>query len=173
MARLSIPVYLRALFCVLSNVISALVLSSMDSRTMKTIKATGACVNIFVVVFKMVSSNVVTIVSRGVKTKEPKVTCRTERLKLVFGTLVNVMVSIILTAFSNKVLEVMDVTPTLLRPTRVCLEVINNAYFLGTLVPVFSDCLEIFKCAGRSLVKAIIKGILGVVLGSMFLFTFG
>lgn len=170
LARLFVPVYLRALLCVLSKVISALVLSSMGSRTIKTIKATGACVKVFVVVFSIVSSKVMTIVARGVKTNEPKITCRTERLKLTFGTILNVVVSLFLSLNTKAVLSKINITSTLVRPTGACLRVINKFYVLGTLVPVYSDCLQTFKFSGRPLCTSVAKGIVGFYLGTFFLF---
>jgi len=172
LTQLSVPICLETLFYMLSGMVDTLMLSSVSDQAVGAVGTANTYIGVFIIMFGVISSGMIAVMSQNIGAGRPGIAYQARQLGLIFNTLIGIVMSVILAAFSGGILRIVSIAPALLEPAEIYLRIVGGACFLNALIPIFSSYLRVFGYTKHSLIGTVVGNVLNIILNSVFLFVF-
>ena len=156
----------------LSGMVDTLMLSSVSDQAVGAVGTTNTYIGVFIIMFGVISSGMIAVMSQNIGAGRPGIAYQARQLGLIFNTLIGIVMSVILAAFSVGILRIVSIAPALLEPAEIYLRIVGGACFLNALIPIFSSYLRVFGYTKHSLIGTVVGNVLNIILNSVFLFAF-
>ena len=131
LTQLSVPICLETLFYMLSGMVDTLMLSSVSDQAVGAVGTTNTYIGVFIIMFGVISSGMIAVMSQNIGAGRPGIAYQARQLGLIFNTLIGIVMSVILAAFSVGILRIVSIAPALLEPAEIYLRIVGGACFLN------------------------------------------
>ena len=170
--QLFFPIFLEILFTMLTGVADTLMLSSVGDQAVGAVGTANTYIGIFVIMFGIISSGMVAVMTQYIGAGRPGVAQQALRLGLGFNFAAGLVISSVLFLFAGPILQGVGIAAQLLEPGTTYLKVVGLFCVCNALVPICSSYLRAFGHTAPTLKSTVAANIANVALNALFLFGF-
>lgn len=170
--QLFIPICLETLFYMLAGMVDTLMLSSVSDQAVGAVGTANTYIGMFIVMFSIVTSGMMAVMTQNIGAGRPGVAYQAKQLGIVFNSVLGIILSVFLFAFSDIILETVGIAKLLKDDASIYLKIVGGFSFLNALIPIFSGYLRSFGHTKHSLIATIIGNAVNFGLNALFLFVF-
>lgn len=168
--RLFFPIFFEILCSMLTGVVDTLMLSTTGDQAVGAVGTANTYISLFVIMFSVISSGMVAVMTQYIGAKRPGVACQAMRLGLLFNLGTGVVVSSVLFGFGGVILEQIGIARQLFGPAETYLRTVGLFCICNALIPIFSSYLRSFGHTGPTLTGTLLANGINVTLNAVFLF---
>ena len=168
--QLFFPIFFETLCSMLTGVVDTLMLSSEGDQAVGAVGTANTYIGIFVIMFSIISSGMIAVMTQYIGAKRPGVAQRTMRLGLLFNLATGVVISGALFCFAGPILKGVGIADQLMQPAKTYLQTVGLFCVCNALIPIFSSYLRAFGHTAPTLSGTILANVVNVILNAVFLF---
>ena len=168
--QLFFPIFFEILFAILTGAVDTLMLSTEGDQAVGAVGTANTYISIFVIMFSIISSGMVAVMTQYIGAKRPGVARQAMRLGLAFNLSVGVVITAVLVGFAGTILEVVGIAQQLLPGAKVYLQTVGLFCICNALIPIFSSYLRSFGHTAPTLRATLVSNLVNVALNAVFLF---
>ena len=168
--QLFFPIFFEVLCSILAGVVDTLMLSTEGDQAVGAVGTANTYISIFVIMFSVISSGMIAVMTQYIGAKRPGVAQQAMRLGLLFNLAIGAVISGVLFCFAGPILQMIGIADQLLQPAKIYLQTVGLFCVCKALVPIYSSYLRSFGCTAPTLAGTILANVLNVALNSLFLF---
>ena len=168
--QLFFPIFFETLCSMLTGVVDTLMLSSEGDQAVGAVGTANTYIGIFVIMFSIISSGMIAVMTQYIGAKRPGVAQRTMRLGLLFNLATGVVISGALFCFAGPILKGVGIADQLIQPAKTYLQTVGLFCVCNALIPIFSSYLRAFGHTAPTLSGTILANVVNVILNAVFLF---
>lgn len=168
--RLYIPIALETLCYMLAGMVDTIMLSTVGDNAVGAVGTANTYISIFIIMFHVVSSGMIAVMTQYIGAKRLGVAYQARQLGAVFNGAVGILLSVLLCAFSGRILEVVGVAPLLMEHAKTYLKIVGGCCFLNALIPIYSSYLRAFGHTRPPLAATLAANGVNLCLNAFFLF---
>lgn len=170
--QLFFPIFFEILFSILAGAVDTLMLSSQGDQAVGAIGTANTYISVFVIMFSIISSGMVAVMTQYIGANRPGVARQALRLGLWCNLSAGVVISGILVFGAETILKTMGIARQLLPGATVYLRTVGAFCICNALIPIFSSYLRSFGHTAPTLRSTLTANVVNVVLNAVFLFGF-
>ena len=170
LSQLFFPIFFEILFSMLTGVADTLMLSSQGDQAVGAVSTANTYMNVFIVLFAIVSSGMVAVMTQYIGARRPGVAHQALRLGLVFNLIVGLVISATLHFGAESILIITGTADQLLEPAATYLKTVSLFCLCNALTPIFSSYLRAFGHTAPTLSGTVVANVVNVGLNACFLF---
>jgi len=164
------PIFLELLMNMLTGAVDTLMLASEGDAAVGAVGTANTYINVFLIMFSVISSGVMAVMTQYIGAKKPGVAHKALRLGLLFNLATATVISALLFFGAETILRSVGIAQDLLNPARTYLQVIGLFCICNAFTPIFSSYLRAFGHIGATLTGTVMSNIINVVLNAVFLY---
>lgn len=168
--RLFFPIYFEILCSMLTGTVDTLMLSSEGDQAVGAVGTANSYISVFVIMFSIISSGMVAVMTQYIGAKRPGVAQQALRLGLLFNLVTGIVISTVLYCFAEPILKTVGIAEQLLAPATIYLQTVGLFCICNALTPIFSSYLRAFGHTAPTLSGTILANVVNVGLNALFLF---
>ena len=168
--RLFFPIFLELLFTMLTGVVDTLMLSSVGDHAVGAVGTANSYINVFLVMFTIISSGMLAVMTQYIGADRPDVAGQTLRLGLLINLAVGLLVAALLCLYAQPILRAVGIAEDLEEPAKVYMQTVGLFSVCSALIPIFSSYLRAFGHTASTLAATVAANITNVILNAFFLF---
>ena len=168
--QLFFPIFFEILFTILTGAVDTLMLSSEGDQAVGAVGTANTYISIFLIMFSIISSGMVAVMTQYIGAKRPGVAKQAMRLGLAFNLSVGVVISVILVCFGETILETVGIARQLLPGAKVYLQTVGLFCICNAVIPILSSYLRSFGHTAPTLRSTIMSNLVNAALNAVFLF---
>ena len=170
--QLFFPIFLEILFSMLAGAVDTLMLSSEGDQAVGAVGTANTYIGIFIIMFSIISSGVVAVMTQYIGAGRPGVARQALRLGAGFNLMVGLVFTVLLCFCSGPILACLGIADQLLEPAETYMQVIGCFCLCNALTPVFSSYLRAFGHTAPTLYATVAANVINLCLNALFLFGF-
>ena len=170
--QLFFPIFLEILFSMLAGAVDTLMLSSEGDQAVGAVGTANTYIGIFIIMFSIISSGVVAVMTQYIGAGRPGVARQALRLGATFNAIVGLLFTVLLCFCSGPILRAIGIADQLFEPAKTYMQVIGFFCLCNALTPVFSSFLRAFGHTAPTLYSTVAANIVNLCLNALFLFVF-
>ena len=170
LGQLFFPFFLEILCMMLAGMVDTLMLSSVGDQAVGAVGTANTYISIFVIMFSIISSGMVAVMTQYIGAGRPGVARQALRLGFGFNLVTGLIISAVLCFFAERILRTVGIAAQLLEPAKTYLQVVGFFCVCNALTPIFSSYLIAFGHTGPTLRATIAANAVNLILNSLFLF---
>lgn len=170
LTKLFIPICFETLFYMLSGMVDTLMLSAVSDRAVGAVGTANSYIGIFIIMFSIISSGMISVMTRYIGAKQPGVAYQARQIGLLFNAAAGVLMSVFLYVGAGAILDLVGVAAALRAPAETYLKIVGGGCFLNALIPVFASYLRAFGHTKQPLYATVAGNITNIILNAVFLF---
>lgn len=168
--QLFFPIFFEILCSMLTGVVDTLMLSSEGDQAVGAVGTANTYISIFVIMFSIISSGMIAVMTQYIGAKRPGVAQRAMHLGLLFNLVTGIMISAALYCFAGSILKGIGIADQLLQPAKTYLQTVGLFCICNAMIPIFSSYLRAFGHTAPTLSGTVLANAVNVVLNALFLF---
>lgn len=169
---LFVPICIEILFFMMAGMVDTLMLSTIGDHAVGAVGTANTYIAMFILMFSIVSTGMMAVMTQNIGAGRKGVAWQAKNIGVAFNLILSIPISIILFAFSKKLLITIGVSETLESAASTYMKIVGGACFLNALIPVFSGYIRAFGYTKYPLYSTIAANIINLALNSLFLFHF-
>ena len=142
--QLFFPIFFETLCSMLTGVVDTLMLSSEGDQAVGAVGTANTYISIFVIMFSIISSGMIAVMTQYIGAKRPGVAQRAMHLGLLFNLVTGIMISAALYCFAGSILKGIGIADQLLQPAKTYLQTVGLFCICNAMIPIFSSYLRAF-----------------------------
>ena len=154
----------------LTGAVDTLMLSSVGDQAVGAVGTANTYINIFLILFSVISSGMMAVMTQYIGTGRPGVARQALRLGLLFNLAVGSVITVLLVFFAEPILRTVGIARDLMEPAVIYLRTVGLFSFCNAMVPIFSCYLRAFGHTSATLTGTILANVINVALNALFLF---
>ena len=168
--QLFFPIFFEILCSILVGAVDTLMLSTEGDQAVGAVGTANTYISIFVIMFSIISSGMVAVMTQYIGANRPGVARQALRLGTGFNLAVGVVITGILVGFADTILVGVGIAEQLLPMARVYLQTVGAFCICNALIPIFSSYLRSFGHTAPTLWATLTANMVNVALNALFLF---
>ena len=164
------PIFLELLMTMLTGAVDTLMLASEGDAAVGAVGTANTYINLFLIMFSVISSGVMAVMTQYIGAKRPGVAHQALRLGLLFNLATATVISILLFFGAETILRSVGIARDLVVPAKTYLQVIGLFCICNAFTPIFSSYLRAFGHTSATLTGTVMANIINVVLNAVFLY---
>ncbi len=168
--QLFFPIFFEILFSILAGAVDTLMLSSEGDQAVGAVGTANTYISIFVIMFSIISSGMVAVMTQYIGAKRPGVARQALRLGVCFNLAAGVVISGFLFLCAEPILQTVGIAAQLLPGARTYLKTVGLFCVCNALVPIFSSYLRAFGHTAPTMAATLTANLVNVALNALFLF---
>ena len=167
---LFLPIFLELLFTILAGMVDTMMLSSVGDHAVGAVGTANSYINVFLVLFTIISSGMMAVMTQYIGAKRPGIAQQTLRLGLLVNLAAGVVISLLLCVGADPILTLVGIAQDLREPARVYMQTVGAFCVCSALIPVYSSYLRAFGHTASTMYATIFSNVMNFVLNALFLF---
>ena len=168
--QLFFPIFFEILFSILAGAVDTLMLSSEGDQAVGAVGTANTYISIFVIMFSIISSGMVAVMTQYIGAKRPGVARQALRLGVCFNLAAGVFISGFLFFCAEPILQTVGIAAQLLPGAKTYLKTVGLFCVCNALVPIFSSYLRAFGHTAPTMAATLTANLVNVALNALFLF---
>ena len=168
--QLFFPIFFEILFTILTGAVDTLMLSSEGDQAVGAVGTANTYISIFLIMFSIISSGMVAVMTQYIGAKRPGVAKQAMRLGLAFNLSVGLVITAILVCFGETILETVGIARQLLPGAKVYLQTVGLFCICNAVIPILSSYLRSFGHTAPTLRSTLVSNLVNAALNAVFLF---
>lgn len=170
--QLFIPICLETLCYMLAGAVDTLMLSSVGDQAVGAVGTSNTYIGMFIIMFSIISSGMIAVMTQYIGARQPGVAYQARQLGLLFNVIIGVVMSLVLSTGSGKILQAVGIADSLAEYATTYLRIIGAGFLLNATIPIFSSYLRAFGHTKQPLIASLCGNGINLVLNAVFLFVF-
>lgn len=170
--QLFFPIFFENFFAMLTGMVDTLMLSMEGDQAVGAVGTANTYISIFVIMFSIISSGMIAVMTQYIGARRPGVAQRAMRLGLLFNLAVGIVISGVLFCFAGSILGAIGIAQQLLQPATTYLKTVGLFCVCNALIPIYSSYLRAFGHTTPTLSATILSNVANAVLNVLFLLVF-
>ena len=170
--QLFFPIFFENFFAMLTGMVDTLMLSMEGDQAVGAVGTANTYISIFVIMFSIISSGMIAVMTQYIGARRPGVAQRAMRLGLLFNLAVGIVISVVLFCFAGSILGAIGIAQQLLQPATTYLKTVGLFCVCNALIPIYSSYLRAFGHTTPTLSATILSNVANAVLNVLFLLVF-
>ena len=167
------PIFLELLFMMLTGAVDTLMLSAEGDQAVGAVGTANAYIGIFLIMFSVISSGMMAVMTQYIGAKRPAVAQQALRLGLILNLAAGAVISLVLFLGAEPILKAVGIAQDLLEPARIYLRTVGLFCVCNAVAPIYSCYLRAFGHTSATLMGTILANVVNVALNALFLFVMG
>lgn len=167
---LFLPIFLELLFTMLAGVVDTVMIASEGDQAVGAVGTANSYINVFLVMFTIISSGMLAVMTQYIGAKRPAVAQQTLRLGLLVNLAAGLVVAVLLCFCAAPILDLVGIAQDLREPACVYMQTVGIFSICSALIPIYSSYLRAFGHTSSTLYGTVIGNVVNLVLNSIFLF---
>lgn len=168
--RLFLPIFLELLFTMLAGVVDTMMIASEGDQAVGAVGTANSYINVFLVMFTIISSGMLAVMTQYIGAERPSVAQQTLRLGLLVNLAFGLVVTILLCVCAGPILDLVGIARDLREPACVYMQTVGIFSICSALIPIYSSYLRAFGHTSSTLWGTVLGNVVNLVLNSIFLF---
>lgn len=167
---LFLPIFFELLFTMLAGVVDTFMLASEGDHAVGAVGTANSYINVFLVMFTIISSGMLAVMTQYIGAKRPAVAHQTLRLGLLVNAIAGCVITVLFCFCAGPILEVVGIAQDLREPAKIYMQTVGAFSLCSALIPIYSSYLRAFGHASTTLRATVAGNIANIVLNALFLF---
>ncbi|MBO7253416.1 MAG: MATE family efflux transporter [Oscillospiraceae bacterium] len=167
---LFLPIFLELLFTILAGMVDTMMLASVGDHAVGAVGTANSYINVFLVLFTIISSGMMAVMTQYIGAKRPGIAQQTLRLGLLVNLAAGVIISLLLCVGADLILTLVGIAQDLREPARIYMQTVGCFCICSALIPVYSSYLRAFGHTASTMYATIFSNVINFVLNALFLF---
>lgn len=167
---LFLPIFLELLFTILAGMVDTMMLSSVGDHAVGAVGTANTYINVFLVLFTIISSGMMAVMTQYIGAKRPGIAQQTLRLGLLVNLAAGVLISLLLCVGADPILTLVGIAQDLREPARIYMQTVGSFCICSALIPVYSSYLRAFGHTASTMYATIFSNVMNFLLNALFLF---
>ena len=170
LGQLFIPIFFEILFTMLAGMVDTLMLSSVGDHAVGAVGTANTYIGVFVIMFSIISSGMVAVMTQYIGAGNPKVAHQALRLGLYLNLSIGILISGVLYGFAGPILQTVGIADQLMESAETYLKIVGLFCVCNAITPIFSSYLRAFGHVAPTLTSTVAANIVNFGLNALFLF---
>ena len=157
--QLFFPIFFENFFAMLTGMVDTLMLSMEGDQAVGAVGTANTYISIFVIMFSIISSGMIAVMTQYIGARRPGVAQRAMRLGLLFNLAVGIVISGVLFCFAGSILGAIGIAQQLLQPATTYLKTVGLFCVCNALIPIYSSYLRAFGHTTPTLSATILSNV--------------
>ncbi len=169
---LFLPIFAELLFTMLTGVVDTFMLASESDQAVGAVGTANTYIGVFLVMFTIVSSGMLAVMTQYIGAKRPGVARQALRLGLLVNAVVGLAVVVLLCFCAGLILDMMGIAEDLRENAMIYMQTVGAFSLCSALIPIYSSYLRAFGHTSTTLVATVLANITNIALNALFLYVF-
>lgn len=167
---LFLPIFLELLFTMLTGVVDTFMLASESDQAVGAVGTANTYIGVFLVMFTIISSGMLAVMTQYIGAKRPGVAQQTLRLGLLVNAVVGLVVVVLLCFCAGPILEAVGIARDLRESAMIYMQTVGAFSLCSALIPIYSSYLRAFGHTATTLVATVLANAANIGLNALFLY---
>lgn len=167
---LFLPIFLELLFTMFAGVVDTFMLASESDQAVGAVGTANSYIGVFLVMFSIVSSGMMAVMTQYIGAKRPGVARQTLRLGLLVNLVMGFVVVGLLCFCAGPILELVGIARDLREPAMIYMQTVGAFSLCSALIPIYSSYLRAFGHTATTLVATVLANGANIALNALFLY---
>lgn len=167
---LFLPIFFEWLFTMFTGVVDTFMLATEGDQAVGAVGTANSYIGVFLVMFTIVSSGMLAVMTQYIGAKRTGVAQQTLRLGLLVNLMFGLAVTLLLCFCAGPILEIVGVARDLREPARIYMQTVGAFCVCSSLIPIYSSYLRAFGNTSTTLVATVFANALNILLNALFLY---
>lgn len=167
---LFLPIFLELMFTMLAGMVDTMMLSSQGDQAVGAVGTANTYINVFLVLFTIISSGMMAVMTQYIGAKRPGIAQQTLRLGLMVNLGAGVLITLLLCIGADPILSLLGIARDLREPARIYMQTVGFFCTCSALIPVYSSYLRAFGHTASTMYATILANVANFLLNALFLF---
>lgn len=164
------PIFLELLFTMLAGVVDTMMIATEGDQAVGAVGTAASYINVFLVLFTVISSGMMAVMTQYIGAKRPAVAQQALRLGLLVNLAVGALITVLLCFFAGPILDLVGIAQDLRESACVYMQTVGAFCICSALIPIFSSYLRSFGHTSSTLFATVTGNVVNLVLNGIFLF---
>lgn len=167
---LFLPIFLELLFTMFTGVVDTFMLATESDQAVGAVGTANTYIGVFLVMFTIVSSGMLAVMTQYIGAKRPGVAQQALRLGLLVNLVFGLAVALLLCFGGGLILDLVGIAPDLRESAMIYMQTVGAFCVCSALIPIYSSYLRAFGSTATTLVASVAANATNIILNAVFLY---
>ena len=167
---LFLPIFLELLFTILAGTVDTMMLASVGDYAVGAVGTANTYINVFLVLFTIISSGMMAVMTQYIGAKRPGIAQQTLRLGLAANLAAGLIVTLLLCLGADPILSAVGIARDLKEPARIYMQTVGAFCVCSAWIPVYTSYLRAFGHTAATMYSTVFSNIVNLILNALFLY---